>query len=187
MRHQTRWLTLGIVSLACALLTGASEAGPGPARSLAATRSPDPGAAPASQAHRPKPYRLKPTATPSLADRRLLDAPPPNDQCSGAIAIPCGNISLSGSTFLARNDYNFADTTRSCTSYSAGGKDVVYKLSAVAGDSLWVNYQSSADASIYLVTDCGNVMDSCKAARTRTIRARRSNCATVSSARPPTT
>jgi len=88
-------------------------------------------------------------------------AVPPNDTCAGAIVIPCGNVSLSGNTFDATNNYDFPDTTLSCTGYSAGGRDVVYQLTAQAGDSLWLRYQSSADASIYLVTDCSNVTGTC--------------------------
>lgn len=104
-----------------------------------------------------------PSATPLTSNPlAALDAPP-NDKCSGAIPIPCGNISLSGNTINATNDYDFPDTTLSCTTYSAGGRDVVYSFTAVAGDSVWLRYQSSADASIYLVTDCSNVTASCVA------------------------
>jgi hypothetical protein len=159
MRLQTRWLTLGILSIGCALLTGASEAG---------SRSTNPfviaaagnarGAGAAVQSSSAKTLRLKPVPVPLLGGPDLPADAPPNDQCAGAIEIPCGNISLSGNTFTARNDYDYPDTTQSCTKYSAGGRDVVYKFNAVAGDSVWLRYQSSADASVYLVTDCA-VMD----------------------------
>jgi hypothetical protein len=88
---------------------------------------------------------------------------PSNDNCAGAITIPCGNINLSGDTFLATNDYDFSDTTLSCTHYSAPGHDVVYKLNAQVGDQIWVDYQSLADASIYLVKDCSDVTHTCVA------------------------
>lgn len=159
MRHTTRWLKLGIVAFAT-LVVSAATAGAVAPRSQGTGL--DPGAGSVRQTRRPKPYRLKPSIAPLGWSAFEIQAPPPNDQCSGAITIPCGNISLSGSTFTAKNDYDFPDTTLSCTTYSAGGKDVVYKLNANAGDSLWVNYQSSADASIYIVTDCAHVTDSCK-------------------------
>jgi hypothetical protein len=162
MRHSTRWLSLGIAALACALSTTATESGPLPDPATPAVPSLA-GTARSTRAHLSKPHRVKTYPVTTLTAPTTLDAAPPNDQCSGAIVIPCGNISLSGSTFSARNDYDFQDTTLSCTSYSASGKDVVYKLNANAGDSIWVNYQSSTDASIYIVTDCAHVQDSCKA------------------------
>jgi len=88
-------------------------------------------------------------------------AGPPNDQCAGAIAIPCGNVNLTGSTFTATNDYDFSDPPNSCTAGPAGGRDVVYSLNAVVGDSLWLDYTSTADAVMYLVRNCANVMASC--------------------------
>src|SRR2546426_2628053 len=55
-----------------------------------------------------------------------LEVPPPNDQCSGAILLGCGNIVLSGNTTSATNDYTFADSTLSCTGFTADGHDVAY-------------------------------------------------------------
>jgi hypothetical protein len=79
--------------------------------------------------------------------------PPPNDLCSGAIPINCGPINLGGSTQFANNNNNLP-TTGSCTRFTAAGKDIVYLLNVAAGDSLWVNYTSTADASIYILTNC---------------------------------
>jgi len=152
MRLQTRSLVLG-----CALLALALAAAPGSAATPA-----DPVRHP--HAAPPLKPRLKPVAPPlSVDDTGPAESPPDNDACAGAITIECGNISLSGNTYAATNDYDFSDTTTSCTQYSASGRDVVYKLDAVPGDSLWVRYQSSADASIYLVTDCADVQHSCVA------------------------
>lgn len=161
MRLQTRCLVLGIASLACALTAGAG---------MAATRStvttPVELAASAAQSkatvHAPKSLRLKPVAAPLSNPLGLMLDPPANDQCAGAISIPCGNISITGSTFLATNDYDFPDTTLSCTGYSASGRDVVYKFDAMAGDSVWLRYTSSADGAIYIVTNCAQPTTSCK-------------------------
>jgi hypothetical protein len=91
------------------------------------------------------------------------EAPPINDTCAGAIQIACGNISLSGNTIDANNDYALSDDTLGCTTYSSRGLDVVYKVTAQAGDSIWVRYKSTADGSIYIVTNCANVQTSCVA------------------------
>lgn len=89
--------------------------------------------------------------------------PPVNDLCAGAIAIECGNINLSGSTVNATNDYSPSTTlTGGCTGYYAQGKDVVYRINAAGSDSLDVVYGSpAADASIYLITNCGSPTTSC--------------------------
>jgi len=148
MRQPIRSFALGVATLACVALAGNAFAG-----LVGAVREP---VAPRPVAK----WRIKPSVAPLSGG---AETPPSNDQCAGAIPISCGNISLSGNTYMATNDYDFADTTLSCTSYSAGGHDVVYRLDALAGDSLWVHYQSTADASIYLVTDCSDVQHTCKA------------------------
>jgi hypothetical protein len=90
-------------------------------------------------------------------------APPVNDRCEAALLLSCGNIMLSGNTDQATNDYTFADPINSCTGYAADGKDVVYKMNVGPGDSLWVNYRTVTDGSVYLVTDCSNIDGSCVA------------------------
>jgi hypothetical protein len=158
MRHQTRWLMLGFASLAWVLVAGSTNAGP--RRDAAAPPAPALASSPQSPAY-PKLRLPKPVTVP-LSGRDQFQVPPPNDKCSGAITIPCGNIALSGNTFGAINDYDFSDTTRSCTTYSAGGRDIVYKFNANAGDSVWLDYESSGDASFYILTDCSRTLDSCK-------------------------
>ena len=163
MRLHTRWLTLGIASLACVMAAGLGAAASRVTLTtpvLMASANPDRHVAATVPA--PKTLRLKPVPAPLASLPGALADPPPNDQCSGAITIPCGNISLSGNTFMAVNDYDFPDTTLSCTGYSASGRDVVYRFDAMAGDSVWLRYSSSADAAIYIVTDCGQVTTSCK-------------------------
>lgn len=89
------------------------------------------------------------------------EPPPPNDQCAGAIDIPCGPIQLSGSTQWATNDYNPAVPGPSCTGFTVAGKDVAYKFTINAGAVLNVTYTSSADGSFYVVTDCANTTTTC--------------------------
>lgn len=84
----------------------------------------------------------------------------PNDQCADAINIPCGSIDLSGSTANACPDYTLPNG--GCTRFAANGRDVVYKVNVLAGDSLYLDYvQSATDASIYLVTDCADPAGTC--------------------------
>ncbi len=87
---------------------------------------------------------------------------PSNDTCAGAIVIPCGTFNLSGDTSTATNDYTFPSDDASCTGFIENGRDVVYKINAMAGDSIWVDFSSaSTDGAIYIVTDCNNVSGSC--------------------------
>ena len=86
---------------------------------------------------------------------------PPNDRCEGALQLYCGSFSLSGSTELALNDYFLPDTTASCTGFASNGPEVVYRLDVSPGDSLWLDYRSTADASVYIVTSCTDVFASC--------------------------
>ena len=87
--------------------------------------------------------------------------PPKNDICEFAEPIPCGDFSLSGNTQLATDNYSFNTDAESCTGYRTGGRDVIYKVYASAGDSIWINYTSNADGAIYIATDCNNVTGTC--------------------------
>lgn len=87
--------------------------------------------------------------------------PPSNDRCDQAIALPCGDIDLSGSTELALNDYAFLSELVSCTDFLTDGRDVVYKVDAYAGDSLWFDYHTTTDGSVYIVTNCADIAGSC--------------------------
>jgi len=96
--------------------------------------------------------------------------PPENDTCAGALPLPCGNISLSGSTAFATHDYTpLASGTGGCTGFTALGRDVVYSRNAVAGDILNISYTSSADGSVYIVTDCTNPSGTCVAGKDATV------------------
>ena len=71
----------------------------------------------------------------------------------------------------AQNDYDLCpgnpNCGTSCTGFGAPGRDVVYRIEVPsAGNVLHVIYQLSpieADATLYLVTDCGNVAATCVA------------------------
>ena len=92
--------------------------------------------------------------------------PPANDQCAGAILLNCGDINISGTTDYATNDYTpLASGTGGCTGYTALGKDVAYLLNVGPGDSLAVSYTSTADGSIYIITDCSSPTTSCVAGK----------------------
>jgi len=95
---------------------------------------------------------------------------PVNDQCAGAIALPCGTIDLSGNSLCATDDASpgvGATDPFSCTGSYAPGRDVFFRIEvAAAGEAIEVDYQvtpASADAAIYLVTDCDNVLGTCLA------------------------
>ncbi len=103
-------------------------------------------------------------SAPAAQDRTPSINAPINDTCAGAIVIPCGSFNLSGNTDTATNDYTFPSDASSCTGYIENGRDVVYRLNIVAGDSLWVNVSSSAtDISVYVITDCASPSTSCVA------------------------
>jgi hypothetical protein len=87
--------------------------------------------------------------------------PPPNDICERAYPLPCGPFTRSGSSINANEDYDLVDTL-SCTGFGSRGRDVVYKVYATAGDSIWIDYTPLGfDASIYIATDCNDVTASC--------------------------
>ncbi len=99
----------------------------------------------------------------SLTGEYHCPKPPSNDICEGAIPLPCGPFERSGSTVAAVNNYNLVDSL-SCTGYRASGRDVVYKVYATAGDSLWLDYAMlGADGSVYVATNCNDVTYSCVA------------------------
>jgi hypothetical protein len=89
--------------------------------------------------------------------------PVTNETCDGAIAIAApGSGTLSGHLGYARNDY---DTWYpSCTGLDTDGKDVVYKVDLEPGDRMDVTFtEHENNASIYLITDCGDPVASCVA------------------------
>jgi hypothetical protein len=98
------------------------------------------------------------------------EPPPVNDVCAGAIPIQCGSFSLAGSTVWATNDYTpLASGSGGCTGYTALGKDVVYLLNVAAGDSVHIVYTTTADGSVYIITDCSDPIGTCVAGSDATL------------------
>lgn len=91
--------------------------------------------------------------------------PPPNDKCSGAIALQ------GGQTYKAEiseysGDYDAKPQSGgSCTGGSSDspGPDAVYKVQLNKGDFVDLTYQSPDDASLWITTDCSNAASSCVA------------------------
>lgn len=85
------------------------------------------------------------------------------DTCADAFQITA-NGSYFGDTLTANDDYS---ASNSCTGFSSSGPDVVYQLSLQPGDRLQASLApangQSWDTSIYLVTSCADVAQSCVA------------------------
>jgi len=93
------------------------------------------------------------------------DVPPPpeapeNDTCEGAIALTAGDFSFTGDATEANNTYDTAGS-EGCTGYSAAGNDVVYSVTLYPGDELVATYNTTADGSLYLISDCDDSAGSC--------------------------
>ncbi len=85
--------------------------------------------------------------------------PPVNDTCDGAIVIDAGPFAMAGDLTLANNDYD--PLNGGCTFYAAAGQDVAYSAAIDIGAMFTVSVLAEHDGSIYLVTDCGDVVGSC--------------------------
>jgi len=107
----------------------------------------------------------------AFVDCNIPPPPPDNDTCEGAEATGyffarCTAGSTYGNTDDAADNYS---PTNNCTGYSAYGNDVVYYMDLEAGDTVAFTYtQLVWDASIYILTDCGN-MNSCVAGADGTV------------------
>lgn len=108
-------------------------------------------------------YRLDVSCVPAAE-------PPVNDRCEGALPIASSvvPIALSGSTRHANDDFDLCPgqtTCDGCTGFRTPGRDVVYRLDVEsAGHLIDVTYQlepATADASLYIVTSCGDVRAAC--------------------------
>jgi hypothetical protein len=101
--------------------------------------------------------RVRHTSPGAQGEYRLaLACPRPvNPTCATALPLGCGPINLAGTTACAGNDYNMPTT--GCTSFGAAGSDVVYRVDVPPGTVVELHYRSSADAAMYVVTDCGNL------------------------------
>ncbi len=84
------------------------------------------------------------------------------DTCADAFVISQSGT-FTGNTLTATNDYQ---DSNACTGYRSSGPDVVYRVTLQAGDRLQASLSPgtpSWDTSIYLVTSCANVAQSCVA------------------------
>lgn len=82
------------------------------------------------------------------------------DTCETATPI-FTNGTFSSTYANANNDYSPSSGSVSCTGYTANGLDVVYYVDMAAGQTLNVSHDSSTDSSLYIVTDCADVDNTC--------------------------
>lgn len=84
--------------------------------------------------------------------------PPPNEMCgAGAIDVSGGGTFM-GSFDDYANDYS---DTSDCTGFSANGPDAVYQITGNIGDIVNVSLAGSFDGSLYAVTDCSDISNTC--------------------------
>ena len=95
-------------------------------------------------------------------------APPPGDDCTNAGVIPTGNmpVSLAGDTTGQTDDY--ATGGGDCPGMGNGEgnnhPDVVYEFTPTADGVYTFTYTPSGfDGAIYIVTDCGDIGNTCVA------------------------
>lgn len=83
------------------------------------------------------------------------------DQCSSAFLVTASGT-FTGDTRTAVNDYS---QSNSCTGFASSGPDIVYRVPLSVGDRLRATLQPSTtwDASLYLVTSCSDIAQSCVA------------------------
>lgn len=82
------------------------------------------------------------------------------DTC--ALASPVfASGTFSGVFDGSNNDYSPTSSAASCTDYTALGADVVYSISMGANETLTATLTGDNDTSLYLVTDCADVTNSC--------------------------
>lgn len=97
-------------------------------------------------------------------------APPENDDCAGAnahgyVVGPAeGPFHVAGNNLLAANDYALS-LPQSCTGYSHGGKDVVWKVLLPAQRQLTATMTTVGnwDDTLFVIEDCGDAEGSCVA------------------------
>ncbi len=95
-------------------------------------------------------------------DGVIVVPPPANDVCAGAINLD--DFGVGGGFSLDLCDYlnDYSPGSGGCTGYSANGPDAVYYAVLPAGGELNVTMTgNSVDASLYLITDCGDPVGSC--------------------------
>lgn len=94
------------------------------------------------------------------AELQVPPPPAPGEVCSTAIPIAM-STTISGDSAGFENDYSPGS---SCTGFGANGNDVVYSVTLAAGETLDASLTgttSGFDTSLYVVSDCANVTNSC--------------------------
>jgi N-acetylmuramoyl-L-alanine amidase len=91
-------------------------------------------------------------------------AAPPNDMCSGAIAIAAGTHEFTGSTCYAADNLDAFTMAGSCAADSLNSPDVFFWVSAAAGDTLQATVTGAWSPTLYLVTACSSAAGQCVAA-----------------------
>ena len=97
---------------------------------------------------------------PYVLSTEVRATPLSNDRCADAINLP-GNGLITGSTAGASGDYD--PGSGGCTRAAASGADVVYSVQLQARERLQASLHAGFDSSLYVVTDCGDVLRSCVA------------------------
>ncbi len=86
----------------------------------------------------------------------------PNDTCDGASPL-MGAFDMFTDTCDDANDYELL-AGNACTGYSSAGLDETYEVCLPAGASIDLEFEElDHDGSIYLVSDCADVVGSCVA------------------------
>jgi len=90
--------------------------------------------------------------------------PPVNNECAGAIEIPCGPFTITDNTGQFGTANNYDPSVAGCTGFSATGPDLTYYTYLEVGDVFTVTMATTGwDDSIYLVRDCNDVDNTCVA------------------------
>jgi hypothetical protein len=102
-------------------------------------------------------------ACPFTLDIQCADCAEPvgGETCDTCTDLDCGDVNLVTNTTGANNDYDPL-SGNPCTGYSASGGDIVMCLCIPAYGGVHLQFsEDTYDASIYLVTDCGNLVGTC--------------------------
>ena len=86
---------------------------------------------------------------------------PSNDTCASATAITSLPFTASDYTSCGTDDYDPTDA--GCTGFEEPGPDVVYSYTPTEDQTLIVKLNSVFDSSVYIVTDCADVVSTCLA------------------------
>lgn len=91
--------------------------------------------------------------------------PPVNDVCATAMVVTCGGFYDENCTELGVNDYTPTDDfSGGCTGYYAQGPDLAYRLDLAGGESVHIEWLTTADdGSVYIITDCADAQNTCVA------------------------